>query len=108
MKKLLYYLPRVLSILIAVLFGVFILEGFTSGFGWADSLAHALTTLLVILATIVAWKWPKVGGFVFVLFGLMYLVMIRRGDSLSGLIFGGVPVLAGILFLIEGFRKSKK
>jgi hypothetical protein len=26
----------------------------------------------------------------------------------SGLIIGGVPLLTGILFLVEGFRKNKK
>jgi hypothetical protein len=65
---------------------------------------HLLVALVALGATIAAWKWPKIGGWVFVLFGLRFLLpMALYAQPWSGLIIGGVP-----LFLVEGFRKNKK
>jgi len=52
MKKFIYYLPRILSILIVVFLAMFILEGFSPGFGWQDFLVHLLMTLSALGATI--------------------------------------------------------
>jgi hypothetical protein len=90
---------------------MFILEGFSPGFGWQDSLMHLLMALIALGATIVAWKWPKIGGWIFILLGLKLLLMIFNEQSWSWInvmIIGGIPLLTAILFLIEGFRKSNK
>jgi hypothetical protein len=108
MKKFIYYLPRILTILIVVFMAMFILEGFSPGFGWQDSLMHLLMTLIALGATILAWKRPKIGGWIFVLLGLKYLLLIFRQQWWNGIIVGGILLLTGILFLIEGFRKSNK
>ncbi len=108
MEKFIYFLPRVLSILIVSFFAVFILEGFSPEFGWQDSLMHLLVALIALGAAIVAWKWPKIGGWIFVLLGLKYLLMIFNSQWWNGLIIGGIPLSTGILFLVEGFKKNKK
>jgi hypothetical protein len=109
MKKFIYYLPRILSILIVSFLALFILEGFSPGFGWQDSLMHLLMALIALGATIVAWKWPKIGGWIFVLLGLKFLLMIFREPSWNnGMIIGGILLLTGILFVIEGFRNCDK
>lgn len=105
MGKLLYYLPRILAILIVVFVSLFILEGFGPDFGWQDSLAHALLALIVLSATIVAWKWPKIGGWVFVVFGVAYFWMIL-GQWRDGLLLACIPLVIGVLFLAEGFKKQ--
>ncbi len=107
MKNFIYYLPRALAILIVAFLSIFILEGFSPEFGWQDSLMHLLVALVALGAAIVAWKWPKIGGWVFVLFGLKYLLSVApHAQTWSGLIIGGVPLLTGVLFLVEGFRKN--
>lgn len=106
MKKFIYYLPRVLAIMTFAFFAIFILEGFSPDFGWQDSLSHALVALLVLISTVVAWKWPKIGGWIFVLFGLKFASAIFSQEWLSGLVIGGVPLLTGTLFLVEGYRKK--
>jgi len=109
MNKFIYYLPKILTILIVVFMAMFILEGFSPGFGWQDSLMHLLMTLIALGATILAWKRPKIGGWIFVLLGLLiYLNMIFRQQWWGGIIIGGIPLLTGILFLMEGFRKGNK
>jgi len=106
MKQALYYLPRVLTILIAVFFSIFILEGFGQGFDWVDSLMHLLLTMAVLAATIIAWKWPKVGGWIFVLLGIFFSWFFHPLLP-NGLVIGSAPFVAGVLFLIEWFSKKK-
>jgi type II secretory pathway component PulF len=107
MKKIIYYLPRALAILIVAFLSIFILEGFGPEYGWQDSLMHLLVALIALGAAIAAWKWPKIGGWIFVLLGLKYLLIIFTPQGLwNGAIIGGIPLITGILFLIEGFRKK--
>jgi len=110
MKKFIYYLPRSLSILIVAFLAMFILEGFSPEFGWQDSLMHLLMALIALGATILAWKRPMIGGWIFILLGLgfMYLLLIVRQLWWNGIIIGGIHLLTGILFLSEKFRKNNK
>jgi uncharacterized membrane protein HdeD (DUF308 family) len=112
MRKLIYFLPRILSIVIVGFLALFILEGFDPSFGWQSGLAHAILAIVILAVTIIAWKWPKVGGWIFVVVGLVPTwEVIKSPDSSafwSQLLIGIVPLLTGVLFLIEGFQKPKK
>jgi hypothetical protein len=105
MKKIIYYLPRILAIFIVAFFAAFILEGFSPEFSWQDSLAHSVLALIALFASAIAWKRPGIGGWIFVAFGAYYLLEIFRSQWWGGLIIGGIPLLAGILFLVEGSKK---
>ena len=107
MKNFLYYVPRALAIIIVAFFGIFILEGFSPQFGWMDSFMHLMLALAALGATIIAWKKPKIGCWIFILFGAWFLITNFDNHWRDGLIIGGVPLLTGILFLIEGFKKNK-
>jgi hypothetical protein len=107
MKKTIYWLPRVLSIIIVAFLALFILEGIGPDFGWQDSLSHLALALVGAGVSAVAWKWPKIGGWVFLAAGLWYVKEVFTGEHWSLLIIGGVPCLTGILFLIDGFSKKK-
>ncbi|MFA5080347.1 MAG: hypothetical protein WC472_01845 [Candidatus Paceibacterota bacterium] len=106
MKKIIYYLSRTLAVLIVGFFALFILEGFSPDFGWQSSLMHALVTFVILGITIIAWKWPKIGGWFFVALGVYYLAVSFNNEWQSGLIIGIIPLFTGILFLVEGFKKS--
>jgi hypothetical protein len=95
MKKIIYYLPRVLSLALVLFFGVFILEGLGEGFGWQDSLTHLFSTLVILGLTIVAWKRPRLGGWIFIALGLLF------GLGWGNLWLGGIAALTGILFFIS-------
>ena len=104
--KVVFYLSRILAIVIVAFFALFILEGFGPDFGWQDSVSHAVLALAALAATIVAWKWPKIGGWLFVIFGVYFVIMFFNSREWSSLLIGGAPLLTGILFLIEGFGKK--
>lgn len=99
MKKVLFYTPRVLSILIVLFFSMFILEGFDSNFGWQSGVAHLLLALVVLAITIIAWKLPKIGGGIFIAFGVGLLFVSRFNPS--SLLIAIVPLITGILFLLQ-------
>jgi hypothetical protein len=108
MNKIIYWLPRALAILIVAFFSIFILEGFGPEFSWMDSLMHFLVALVFVGVTILAWKLPKIGSWLFIIFGIYYALSIYSlAQWWTVLIVGGVPLLAGVLFLIEGFKKNK-
>lgn len=106
MKKFLFWLPRALTILIVAFFAMFVLEGFGPDFGWQDSVAHGVLALVALAVAIIAWKKPKIGSWFFVAFGIYYLLMAFKSWEWTGLLVGGVPLLTGVLFLVEGFRKK--
>jgi hypothetical protein len=108
MKNIIYYSSRILSVLIIAFFALFILEGFSPNFGWQDGLMHGLVTIIVLGITVVAWKWPKIGSWFFIVLGVYYLVVVFNDEWWNGLIIGIIPLLTGILFLIEGFKKTAK
>ena len=105
MKKVIFYLPRILAIIIVAFFALFILEGFSPGFTWQDSIAHLSVTLIVLAAATIAFKWPKIGGWLFTIFGLLFIFFNSRHE-LTGLIIGLVPLITGMLFLLNGFSKK--
>ena len=106
MNKFIYYLPRILAIIIVIFLAVFILEIFGSEFSWQGTIGHLLLALVFLVFTLVAWKWPKIGGWFFVLAGGYYLFLVIKEYWWGGIAIGGVPLLTGIVFLLEGFRKK--
>jgi len=101
MKKLLFYLPRILSLIIVIFFAVFILEGIGPDFTWRDSLMHFLLTLVVLAVTLISWKRSKIGGWLFILLGLFWLITLHALTNSIGMIIGGVHLITGLLFLFD-------
>jgi hypothetical protein len=95
-----YYLARVFSIVIVGFFALFILEGFSPQFGLVDALVHLALTLVVLAISAIAWKWPKIGGWLFIAFGFWLALFLKQG--FNSLVIGGVPIITGFLFLIQG------
>ncbi|MHC1716998.1 MAG: hypothetical protein AB9915_03915 [Candidatus Dojkabacteria bacterium] len=101
-----HYISRFLSILVVIFFGIFILEGFSDGFNTFDSLSHLFLTVLVLLISLGSWKWPKIGGWLFAVLGLFFMYFFSP-FIWAGLLIGGVVLIAGVLFLLEGFKIVK-
>lgn len=109
MNKIIYFSSRILSVVIIGFFALFVLEGFSPGFGWQSGLSHFVVTLVVLGATVVAWKKPIIGCWFFIILGLYYLVFASHPQQYwQGILIGGVPLLTGILFLIEAMKKTAK
>jgi hypothetical protein len=71
-----HYLARALAILFAVFLAAFILEGFDPAFGWQSGVMHAVIAAFAVALAVLAHKRPKLGGLLYIGFGLGFLVMM--------------------------------
>jgi hypothetical protein len=105
-KWVLYWSPRVLSILFAVFISLFALDVFGHGQGFWRTLAalgmHLVPTVLVLLVLLVSWRYEWVGAIVYVALAGVYVVW-AAGRFPLGVYFmiAGPLVLAGLLFLLN-------
>lgn len=107
-KKILFWTPRVLGILIAIFISLFALDVFTEGYGFWETIValfmHLIPTAIILLVLVIAWRWEKIGGILFILLGVTYIALFWEPDQVPGyLIISGPLFLVGILFLLDGF-----
>jgi glucose-6-phosphate-specific signal transduction histidine kinase len=99
--SLLVWAPRILGVGIAVFLALFALDAFERGFSGAslrDFAIHLLPALLVLAAVALAWRWPWIGGVIFVLLAAIYAVSVPgRFDWI--LVIAGPLLLTGLLFI---------
>lgn len=104
-RKLLYWTPRILSILFVLLLSLFALDVFGKYQGLAVIPAlfmHLLIPLAVALVTIAAWKWNWIGAIAFFSFAVYYVWMVGLDrDWTWYATIAGPAVIIGILFLFD-------
>jgi len=97
MKKIFYWLPRVLTILFIAFISMFALDVFGQP-NWVLALfIHLIPSYLLITLTIIAWKNEILGGSLFLFVGFILLVFTH----FEALIVGISAFVIGVLFLIE-------
>jgi prolipoprotein diacylglyceryltransferase len=80
---------------------------------------HNIPSFVLLAVLIVAWKWEKVGGIILTIIGLAFSIFIfvfnyKRNHfpvmtCLLGTLALAIPfVLAGILFILNYYRKKKE
>ena len=115
-----YWVPRILSIMFILFLTLFSLDVFSPGLSaWEIAIGlfmHNIPALALALVLIISWKREIVGGIAFILAGVLYigalLVSAIRNSFewyiLSySLIIAGPAFLIGILFLIGWHRKKQ-
>jgi hypothetical protein len=105
-RRLLYWLPRVLGILFAVFLSLFAFDVFGEGYSFWETvwalLMHLVPTAIVVLILVLAWRWEWIGGVLFPLLGVLYIVVFwDESDWLSYLTLSGPLLLIGGLFWIN-------
>ena len=104
------WVPRILCILFAIGISLFALDAFDNDEGfWKTLLAlliHLIPTFIVIAVLLLSWRWPWVGGVIYVLLGISYLIWSSRSGRESSII--SIPLFSiGILFIINWFLRKK-
>jgi hypothetical protein len=118
MKKkinpLLYWTPRILSILFILFLALFSLDVFESGQGfWQTALAllmHNIPSIFLAVILVFSWKYEIIGGIAFILGGFLYIFLtLMRNFEWFMLAWiaqiSGIAFLIGILFLANWFKK---
>ena len=112
-QQLLYWAPRALSIVFAVLSSLFALDVFKEGQGfWVTALAllmHLIPTFLILIVLAVSWRREWIGGALFVVVAVLYVVWAWNkpfGVWSTFLLIAGPLVLTGALFLLNWYYRG--
>jgi hypothetical protein len=110
MKRLLFWSPRVLCIAFALFLSMFALDVFSEGLGWWKTilalLIHLIPTALIVVVLVVSWRWEWVGGILYVVLGMLYLIQARHHPDWV-LIISGPVFLVGALFLLNWWKRAE-
>ncbi|MEA1896176.1 MAG: hypothetical protein U9N53_00775 [Bacteroidota bacterium] len=119
--NLFHWLPRILCILAILFISMFAADSFTPGLTiWQQLgafLIHLIPSFILVAVLILAWKWEKIGGIIFILIGLGLSPFIFQhnyemnqsiGMSLGIILMITFPfIIVGILFIASNFMKKK-
>jgi len=99
--KILYWLPRILSILFIAFISMFALDVFGEPNWFPALLIHLIPSFILVAITIFAWKNERLGGFAFIGAGIL-LMFFTHFEA----IILYVPIFAiAALYLIRRPRK---
>jgi hypothetical protein len=118
---LLHWAPRILGILAILFISMFSLDAFAPGLslkeqilGW---LIHMIPSWILIALLIIAWKWEKIGGIIFISLGLAFAPVLFSGNYMNNhsvwmsIVIAAtltLPIIiTGLLFMFSFYTKQK-
>ncbi len=109
---LIHWTPRILGILMTIFVSLFALDVFSEDYTWWEALLALIIHLLpfaglLLVAVIAGWRLPRLGGLMFIGFGVLYLFIAWAQDPLAMLLLAGVPILIGTLFLLDDAYRQR-
>jgi hypothetical protein len=112
MKKILYWTPRVLGIVLGLFIGIFALDVFGTGQGFWRELGgfiiHLTPTWVILISLTIAWRWERLGGVLFILAGALMWVIFSAPGGIFIAIFAILLALVGVMFLASGWQQAKR
>ncbi len=119
-NKFIYWTPRILSIIFISFLALMSLDIFDMKLGfWGTLLGlfmHNIPVFVLLAVLLISWKREIVGGIVFTLAGMLYVVIILMNMLRNSfewymvswiITIAGPAFLIGILFLINWRRKDQ-
>ncbi len=119
--RLFHWSPRILCILAVLFISLFAAGSFAPGLTIWQQLGaffiHLIPSFILLALLVVAWKWERIGGIIFMVIGFglspfIFMLNYNRNHSIGmslGIILAiTFPFIAvGILFIISHFMKKK-
>ncbi|MCF8262345.1 MAG: hypothetical protein K9J12_16340 [Melioribacteraceae bacterium] len=112
MKKFIFWFPRILAILFALYLSLFALDVFNEPLPFLELaialIMHLLPTIGVFAILIFTWNYEWIGGTLFILSGVGYVLMSwGKFPTSTYLVIAGPLVVIGIFYWINWiFRKQ--
>jgi hypothetical protein len=95
MKKIVYWLPRIIALLYILFISIFALDVFSEPAWLTALIMHLIPSFILIVITWIAWKRELIGGFGFLLLGAVGTFYVHSFILM-------IPVfVTGILFLFH-------
>ncbi|MBC8319905.1 MAG: hypothetical protein H8E34_04205 [Bacteroidetes bacterium] len=119
--KVFHWLPRVICVLAILFISLFAADAFAPGLTIWQQLAaffiHLIPSFVLLALLIVAWKWEKIGGIIFIVLGLgMSPIIFQHNYNMNNSIGMSIGIIltitfpfvvVGILFIVSHFLKKK-
>jgi len=97
-RRLLFWTPRILGIVVALFLAAFALDSF--GEGIPALLVHLLPSVLLLSLVASTWRREWLGGSAFILLAAAYAVFAWRRDHADwALVISGPMLVVGLLFI---------
>lgn len=110
-NKLLHYAPRVIGILGILFLSSFALDVFGQGYSLSELIValfmHLIPSFVLIAVLILAWRYERIGGALFVAAAIFPWVVFTDNDLIANLIISGPFFVVGLLFWMNGSRRAK-
>ena len=111
-KRVVFWLPRILCLLFAVFVSIFALDVLGEGYGFWETIValfmHLVPTGIMLMALAIAWRWEWVGAILFASLGTGYVVMAwGKFDWITYLLIAGPLFLIGALFLVNWLFRAE-
>src|SRR4030043_233343 len=106
-SKLLYWTPRILSIVFICFLALFSLDIFDMQLGFWGTIVglfmHNIPVFILLAVLLISWKHEIVGGIAFILAGVLYIAIMLMNAikySVQGYMLSYSFIVAGPAFLI--------
>jgi hypothetical protein len=111
-KRLLYWSPRVIGILLVLFVAMFSLDVFEGNHGfWKTVVAfvmHQVPTMFALVPLLLAWRWEWIGAVTYLCVAVFSIIFgIGTWDLIAFFCFSGPLVIAGILFLLNWTHREQ-
>ena len=111
-NKMLYWSPRILGILVAIFVSLFALDVFGEGYNFWETIValamHLIPTAVILIILAIAWRWERIGGFLFIVLGVLYIALFWDPSRWPAyLMISGPLFLVGVLFFLSGCYREK-
>lgn len=110
-NRILYWSPRILTILFILFISMFALDVFSEKYGILETIValfmHLIPSLVLLIVLLIAWKYELVGGIVFLFFGFTYILMVHGFPLSVYFTIAGPAFLSGILWIVSWIVKKK-
>ncbi|HLC63543.1 MAG TPA: hypothetical protein VJJ21_04460 [Candidatus Nanoarchaeia archaeon] len=111
-NKIIYWTPRILAIILLAFISTLSLDVFSSQLKWYEYfgalLMHLIPSLILAAAIALSWKYELIGGVIFIALGIIYILMAKGFPISVYLIMTGIPLIIGVLFILNHFVKKKR
>lgn len=109
----LFWIPRVVTILFILFLSLFTLDVFSVEATLVEKLVgflvHLIPSFILLIVLIISWRYPIIGGFIFIFFSIVFTFHFKTYRFLSYFLTISFPlVIIGALFIIFHIILRKK
>ncbi len=109
-RKIVYWTPRIFSILYVVFISLFTLDVFAESYGFPEILIalfmHLLPSFILLVIVIIAWKKELIGAVCFFALAFLFTFFFKTYQQLASLLTISLPLLVIALGFFFSYKSG--